>query len=111
MESIFVDPDVINEDKRIIILNGAGVSKLGIYAARFLEGFGGSVVNIDNASTTYEKSLIVVDNLDSKTAKLVSSQLGITNVVSSDAGKKMVNENIVGADIVVILGIDYASAL
>ncbi len=111
MESIFVDPDVINEDKRIIILNGADIPKLGIYASRFIEGFGGSVVGIDNASNTYQKSLIVVDNLDSKTAKLVSSQLGIKNVVSSEAGKKMVNENIVGADIVVILGIDYASSL
>ena len=105
----FLDLEVITERKRILILNGTGIPGLGGFAGRFISNFGGSITDLDNASSTYDESLIITTEPTSKTLSQLVYQLGITKILSPQewAG----NEKDIGADITVVIGIDYSGRL
>ena len=111
LKEVFVDSVIVQENKRVVVLNGAGVPKLGTTAARFLEKFGVSIADVDNASKIYDKSVIVTSTLESKTLERVSYELGILNVLNPEVKVEIVDDRAIAADIVVIVGIDYASSL
>lgn len=108
-EVLFSD-EISLEQKRVLILNGAGIPGLGAATARSADNFGTSVVGVENASKTYDKSVIYTTDLNSATVKLLAYELGISNVKRvGDADSTA--ESLVEADITVIIGIDYLSGL
>lgn len=113
MSDIFINEGVISEQKRIVVLNAANIPRLGYKASRFIQNFGGSIVNTANAPKVFEKSVIVSDDLTSETLKKVSHELNIKDVVGVEELSTLGLEDSkgLGADIIVVVGIDYASGL
>ncbi len=111
ISDFFLDSGVVSLHKRIVVLNGTNSPGLSSFAARFIRNFGGTVASTDNSSVNYDKSVVVADDLTSDTLKRVVYELGITNVVRQDEAGDLSKEDVISADITVILGIDYAASL
>lgn len=106
------DSIVAYEAKNIAVLNGTDVSGVASYGARSIENIGGHVFSSGNASQWYDTSFIVAKAVDSESVKQISKLFNITTVISKDdisTVQPQLNEAVVDrADIVVILGFDFA---
>lgn len=106
------DSNVAYEAKNIAVLNGTNVFGVASHGARRVENIGGHVFSSENASRTYDTSVIIADNRESESVKQISKLFGIKNVVSKEEISNIqpqINEAVVDrADIVVILGFDFA---
>ncbi len=107
----FADEKILAEQKRIVILNGADVTGLGSFVARQVNNIGVLVSEVNNAAKVYEKSIIIYDDVESKTVKEIMYQTGITNIALRESvGSEYLGEG-GGADITIIVGIDYYNSL
>ena len=71
---------------------------------------GGRVVALGNADRTYSTSIIVADDPDSETCKLLSRVFNIKNVVAKSENSIQEHE-VDRSDIVVIMGFDTTEEL
>ena len=110
LEDIGVDSFVSTESKSISILNGTNISGVASLGARVVKNMGGRVVALGNADRTYSTSIIVADDPDSETCKLLSRVFNIKNVVAKSENSIQEHE-VDRSDIVVIMGFDTTEEL
>jgi hypothetical protein len=109
-EDIGLDSYVNQESKNISVLNGTDISGVASLGARVVKNMGGRVVALGNADRTYSLSVIVADDLDSKTVRFLSRVFNIKNVVKKADGYVQEHE-VDRSDIVVIMGFDTTEKL
>lgn len=103
--------NISQEKKTVSVLNGtdyAGIAHLG---SRLVKNMGGRVVSIDNSSKTYDKSMIVADDLDSVTVKYLAHVFKIEDVVKKEDATNLEDTEFIRSNIVLILGFDLAKIL
>jgi len=94
------------ENKNISVLNGTDSPGLASFGSRVLLNFGGNIVATQNTSKTYDKSVIIADDVNSSTAGFLSRVFKINTIISKEqAGGYMENE-IDRSDVLVIFGFD-----
>lgn len=94
------------ENKNISLLNGTESAGLASFASRVVLNFGGDVVATQNTSRTYDKSVIIADDVNSMTVGFLSRLFKISNVVSKDHAGAYTENEIFRSDVVVIFGFD-----
>ncbi|MBI4091469.1 LCP family protein [candidate division WWE3 bacterium] len=111
LKEILANEQIVAEHKRVMVLNGTGISKLGSFIARFVENSGGSVVTIDNAPRIYDKSFVVASETSSITLETLRRQLGIYDLLEPEDVSDLSLITAFEADIAIVIGIDYINAL
>lgn len=104
------DSTVASESKSISVLNGTDTPGVAYLGTRIINNMGGRVVASGNADRTYSTSVIITDDPNSETCRLLSEVFGIYNIVQKD-GNNLGEHEIDRSDIVVIIGFDTSYKL
>lgn len=111
LRDLTFDLALSNEKKSIAVLNGSGVPGIAGFGSRIVQNYGGRVVAVGNSSRTYEKSVLIVDDMDSESTRIIRNLFDLNEViVVSQAGDYPENE-INRSDITLIIGLDIAHSL
>ncbi len=105
------DSQVAYEKKSVAILNGTALPGVANFGARVVENYGGRIVGIDNASKSYERSVLIVDDKSSHTANVIKNFFGDVEVVEKNSVEQVYDSEFIRADIVLIIGLDIAERL
>lgn len=112
MSDVTFESAIALEKKNIAILNGSNTSGIAGFGSRVMKNVGGRVVGVSNASTTYDRSVLIVDDMESKTVAYIADVFGIKDIVlKSDSGDKYKESEIDRSDIILIIGLDIAYEL
>ncbi len=111
LRDITMSSPISVEKKSIAILNGSDVSNFAYLGARIVKNAGGRVVAIGNASQKYDKTTLVVDDINSDTARNLVHIFGISNVVEKEDATDIKEQEVDRSDVVLILGFDLANVL
>lgn len=108
---ITFDSLLSREKKSIAILNGTEFTGVATYGSRIVKNFGGRVVVVGNTHEMYEKSIIITDDLNSETVRIISHIFNINNIIL-DSDARNINENEINrSDVSIIFGLDFAKSL
>lgn len=105
------DSEIAYEKKSVAVLNGTNHAGVAGFGSRIVENLGGRVVGVDNASQQYEKSQLIVDDKNSKTARALARYFKNIEIIEKSAIDDMQGSEFVRADIVLILGFDIVNQL
>ena len=111
IREITYDSDVAREKKNISVLNGTNFAGLASFGARVIENYGGRVVATDSTSRTYDKSVIITDDVSSRTTGFLSRVFKIDNIVSKNQAGIYTENEVDRSDVVVIFGFDSSEDL
>jgi hypothetical protein len=106
-----LDSEVSSEEKSISVLNGTKTPGLATFGSRVVSNMGGRVIAVSNASSTYETSFLVVDDVNSATTKEIARFFKIDNVLVKDEAVTFDEFEIARSDVVLIIGVDIDKAL
>lgn len=110
IRDITFDSDVANEKASVGVLNGSEMPGVANFAARVVKNVGGHVISTENASKTYEKSILLVSSTELAVVKEIQKFFDIENVVLK--GRGGVNESVSDrVDVTLIIGFDIAESL
>ncbi len=110
IRDVTFDSQISLEKKSISVLNGSGLSGVAGYTSRQIENMGGRVVTVGNADKSYDKSILVVDDKESETARKLAHSFDFKQVMTRE--EFGLQENEVGrSDIVLIIGLDIQDML
>jgi hypothetical protein len=99
------------DQKNIAVLNGTNFSGLASFGSRVINNYGGRVVASSSSSRTYDKSVIITDDLSSDTTNFLSRVFKITNILSSEHAGHYLENEVDRSDVVVIFGFDTSGDL
>jgi hypothetical protein len=99
------------EKKNIAILNGTNYSGLASFGSRVVENIGGRIVAVNNTEKLYDKSVIVAQDPNSKTAAFLSRVFNIPNIINREEARSFNENEIYRSDITVIFGFDTSGDL
>lgn len=105
-ENYAYNPQLAKEGQKVLVLNGTQIAGLASRAARTLAHHGVLVLDTANASQTYEESLIIADQTDSATTRLVAEITGIKTVLEKNVDNESSEEGILRSPITIIIGWD-----
>lgn len=94
------------ERKNISVLNGTESPGLAAFGTRVISNFGGRVVSTQNTSKTYDKSVIIADDINSQTVSFLSRVFKINSIISKEEALGFLESEIDRSDVVVIFGFD-----
>jgi len=103
--------DISEEKKNIAILNGTNYSGLASFGSRVVSNIGGRVVAIDNTEKFYDTSVIIADDVNSKTAIFLSRVFNISNILPKEESRSFIENGVDRSDISVIFGFDTSGDL
>jgi hypothetical protein len=110
IRDITFDSPVAVEKASVGVLNGTNMPGVASFASRVIRNVGGHVISADNASKSYEKSVLVVESNDLFVVKEIQKYFDIETVVLK--GRGGVNEGISDrVDVTLVLGFDIAERL
>lgn len=102
---------IAEEKKNIAILNGTNYNGLATFGSRVVENIGGRVVAVNNTENFYEKSIIVAEDPNSRTAGFLSRVFKIPNIIQKEEARSFNENEIDRSDITVIFGFDTSGDL
>ncbi len=105
------DSAVAREKKNISVLNGTNYSGLASFGTRVIENYGGRVVATGSTARTYDKSVIITDDVNSQTTGFLSRVFKIDNIVTKDNAGVYIENEVDRSDVVVIFGFDSSDDL
>lgn len=106
------DSRVALERKSVAVLNGSKMEGIAGFGSRIIENLGGRVVGVDNASKTYDKTLLIADSTNSETVSELIKYFGDDiEVVDKSSLDNVYDSEFIRADIVLIMGIDITDQL
>ena len=105
------DSPVAQEKKNIAVLNGTGKAGIALFGSRLVSNLGGRVVAINNTQTTYDKSVVITDDLESETAHVLANIFGISEIISKESARNFSENEIFRSDITIIIGFDILNNL
>ncbi|NMB91868.1 LytR C-terminal domain-containing protein [candidate division WWE3 bacterium] len=111
VREITYDSAISNEKKNIAILNGTNYNGLASFGSRVVSNIGGRVVAVTNTESFYEKSVIIADDIDSRTALFLSRVFMIPDIIHKDKASSYLENEVDRSDVVVIFGFDTAGDL
>ncbi len=94
--NIFKDPDIVNEQKSIEIVNATPVDGLGGRVGKVLKNVGANVISITSGKE--ERVSRIFSSYDSKTLKRISKLLNVVSLVTNT------NQS---SDIKIMIGLDF----
>lgn len=100
------NPVITEEGQKILVLNGTRIAGRASQIARILTNHGASILATANTTQTYEESLIIADQPDSATARLVAEITNIETILEKNVDNEVLEERILRSPITVILGWD-----
>lgn len=105
------ESDISKEKKNIAILNGTNYSGLASFGARVVSNIGGRVVAVDNTDKFYDQSVIITDDINSKTAAFLSRVFNISTIIPKEESHSFIETEIDRSDVSVIFGFDTSGDL
>jgi hypothetical protein len=103
---------VISQERAsIAVLNGTDSPGFARFGSRVVQNAGGRVVAVNNSDTLYDESFVVAQDINSFTARYLAEVFGISKMVEKEMAFNFSEDEIERADIVIVLGLDTASAL
>lgn len=111
IREITFDSVVAKEKKNISVLNGTNFSGLASFGTRVIENYGGRVVATNSTARTYDKSVIITDDISSQTTGFLSRVFKIDNIVSKEHAGVYLENEVDRSDVVVIFGFDSSDNL
>lgn len=108
---ITFDSAFSNEKKSVAILNGSGAPGIASFSARVVKNIGGRVVAVGNTATSYEKSVIIADDLTTESTRILKNIFDIEEIVLDSEAREFDESEISRSDVTIILGIDFANTL
>lgn len=111
IREVTFDSNVAGEKKNISVLNGTNYSGLASFGTRVIKNYGGRVVATNSTARTYDKSVIITDDINSQTTGFLSKVFKIDNVVSKDEAGVYIENEVDRSDVVVIFGFDSSEDL
>lgn len=111
IKNVTINGDVAKEGKSVSVLNASGISGMATYGSDVIENLGGRVVAVSNAASTQSESILVVDDMGSKTVANILRFFPIKNVVLKEDALKLGEFEIFRSDITLIVGLDIAQDL
>ncbi len=105
------DSAICAENKSVAVLNGTGIPGMAEFGGRVVVNAGGRVIAKENASRSYEKSLLVVDDPFSETVDYISDFWGISTIVLKSESSGIEEPVLDRADVVLIIGLDTVDVL
>lgn len=111
IREVTLESKISLERKTVAVLNGSEVPGAAAFGARAVENLGGRVVASGNASQTYEKSMLIVDDLTSETVKNIKQVFDIEEVLVKGTAFSIYESEISRVDVTLILGVDSADIL
>ena len=103
--------DISEEKKNIAILNGTNYSGLASFGSRVVANIGGRVIAVNNTEKFYDTSVIIADDVNSKTVSFLSRVFNIPNVLSKEESRSFTENEIDRSDVSVIFGFDTSGDL
>lgn len=110
VKEITFDSSVAVEKKSIAVLNGSSTPGLANFGARIVTNLGGRVISVDNSTNKFEQSVLIVDDKSSDSVRQIQKFFNVPKVVEKGETDLYENE-IIRADIVLILGLDMENRL
>jgi len=111
IREITFDSAVAGEKKNISVLNGTNYDGLASFGARVIENYGGRVVATNSTARTYDKSVIITDDINSQTTGFLSRVFKIDNIITKDQAGVYIENEVDRSDVVVIFGFDSSNDL
>lgn len=100
------------EKKNIAVLNGTGEAGIATFGARVIRNMGGRVVAVDNSLKPYEiSSIVAIDDASVESVSEISMIFSVKDINSEEEGAGFKDDAFSRADIVLIIGFDFASRL
>ena len=99
------------DQKNIAVLNGTNYSGLASFGSRVINNYGGRVVASSSSSRTYDKSVIITDDLGSNTTNFLSRVFKITNILPREQASAYLENEVDRSDVVIIFGFDTSGDL
>ena len=109
-QEVSFSSDLADERLSVAILNGLAVEGAGKSASDIITTSGGRVTFLGNARNTYEHSLIVTNNPDSKTVKYLKDFFKIDRT-EARSKYSFIEPDAERADVTLILGIDFKKVI
>lgn len=109
-QEVSFSSDLADERLSIAILNGLAAEGAGKSASDIITTSGGRVTFLSNARNTYEHSLIVTNNPDSKTVKYLKDFFKIDRIEARNK-YSFIEPDAERADVTLILGIDFKKVI
>jgi hypothetical protein len=111
MREVTYDSDISNEKKNIAVLNGTNYNGIASFGSRVVSNAGGRIVAVTNTEKFYDKSVIIADNVNSKTAMFLSRVFQIPEIIKKEEARSFTENEIDRADITIIFGFDTSGDL
>ncbi len=105
------DSDISKEKKNIAVLNGTNFNGIASFGSRVISNAGGRIVAVTNTEKFYDKSVIIADNINSRTAMFLSRVFMIPDIIQKDQARSYEENEIDRADITIIFGFDTSGDL
>ena len=110
IRDITFDSSVAVEKASVGILNGTDIPGIANFASRVVRNAGGHVIAAENASKTYNESILLVESADLSVVKEIQKFFNVKNVMLKSRGG--VNEGISDrVDVTLVVGFDIAGNL
>lgn len=115
IDNVFIDmtmsSDIANEKKTISVLNGTNLSGVATLAGRVINNIGGRVVAMENSSSKYDDTVLVVDELDSSTVAYIKKVFNVKLVYTKEQASFIKEDALTRSDIVLFIGFDLEDRL
>lgn len=111
IRNLTFDSNIALEKASVAILNGTNHAGAASFGARVVNNLGGRVVRVDNASQKYEHSILIVDDPNSYTTRGLSKFFDEVTIMSKEEASDLTDNELVRADVILIVGIDIVSVL
>ncbi|MFZ2664543.1 MAG: LytR C-terminal domain-containing protein [Patescibacteria group bacterium] len=111
VREITYDSIISREGKNIAVLNGTDYNGLASFGSRVISNIGGRVVAVTNTENSYDRSVIIADDVDSETALFLSRVFMIPDVIQKDKARSYPENEIDRSDVIVIFGFDTVGDL
>jgi len=105
------DSEISQEKKNIAVLNGTNYNGLASFGSRVISNVGGRAVAVNNSEKFYEKSVIISDDIDSKTVMFLSRVFIIPEIVQKEQARSYLENEVDRSDITIIFGFDTSGDL
>ena len=105
------ESNISKERKSIAVLNGTEFNGIANFGSRVVKNVGGRVVATGNARDMYDKSIIIVDDINSESVRVLRNIFEINEVILHHDAIQFRENEIDRSDITIIFGLDFAQSL
>ncbi len=111
IREVTYDSSISKEKKNVAVLNGTNYSGLAGFGSRVVLNIGGRVVATENTERYYDQSVIIADDVNSKTALFLSRVFNIPTILPKEESSSFIENEVDRSDVSIIFGFDTSGDL